>query len=71
MDWVIWSEEHKAWWRPECAGYTNELRRAGRYTELRAKEIQRRANIDGRCFNELAFKLPDEFLGLCELETHR
>jgi hypothetical protein len=28
---LIWSDEHKAWWRPDAAGYTTVRDNAGRY----------------------------------------
>lgn len=34
---VIWSEEHRAYWRPGAAGYTHHIEKAGRYTLADAK----------------------------------
>jgi hypothetical protein len=28
---LIWSGEHRAWWRPNCSGYTTEREMAGLY----------------------------------------
>lgn len=28
---LIWSNEHKAWWRPDSRGYTIDVAQAGRY----------------------------------------
>lgn len=36
MKYVIWSHEHRAWWRPDHLGYTTELREAGRYAGTEA-----------------------------------
>jgi hypothetical protein len=36
---LIWSNEHKAWWAPDRAGYTNRIARAGRYTHQEALDI--------------------------------
>ncbi len=33
MTYLIWSNEHGAWWRPGCHGYTLDIREAGRYAE--------------------------------------
>jgi hypothetical protein len=41
---VIWSEEHQAWWLPNAAGYTRELVRAGRYSRAAAETIVTEAN---------------------------
>lgn len=43
-DWLIWSVEHKAWWRKCEFGYTKKRAEAGTYTQERAEEICRRAN---------------------------
>ncbi len=40
---LIWSNEHEAWWRPNSAGYTTFLERAGRYTKDEALRICRSA----------------------------
>lgn len=42
--WLIWSNEHDAWWAPNERGYTRSRRGAGRYSYHRALEIVRRAN---------------------------
>jgi hypothetical protein len=57
---VIWSEEHGAWWLPHKMGYTRSLREAGCYTKAEADEIVANANQYVRphdVFNEVA--LPD------------
>lgn len=38
-DWVVWSNEHAAFWRPSRAGYTTFVSEAGRYTRHEAKAI--------------------------------
>ena len=56
---VIWSEEHGAWWSPGRSGYTRSLSNAGRYSKEEAQEIVTRANeylAPGR-WNEVA--IPD------------
>jgi hypothetical protein len=42
---IIWSEEHGAWWGPGEHGYTRSLRSAGRYSKEHAEEIVRDANV--------------------------
>jgi hypothetical protein len=31
-EWLIWSNEHSAWWGPECRGYPRDIASAGKYT---------------------------------------
>ena len=50
-EYLIWSEEHRAWWRPGSMGYTNQMTKSGRYTAELAAVIVRNANIGGQ-FNE-------------------
>lgn len=42
---LIWSNEHKMWWRPKSAGYTSKPEEAGRYYWEEAKSICTQANI--------------------------
>lgn len=39
MKWLIWSNEHGAWWAPNSRGYTTLLEAAGRYTKEQADVI--------------------------------
>ena len=48
--WLIWSNEHLAYWKPARCGYTTLLEEAGRYTFTEAKEIVEDANK--HCINE-------------------
>lgn len=36
---LIWSWEHRGWWRPKSYGYTADWRDAGRYSWDQAAEI--------------------------------
>jgi hypothetical protein len=39
MPYLIWSDEHEAWWRPDHRGYTTDVNEAGAYTFYEAAEI--------------------------------
>lgn len=39
VNWLVWSNEHNAWWRPNARGYTLETTEAGRYTFDEARDI--------------------------------
>lgn len=54
---LIWSEEHGAWWRPARRGYTTSIKDAGRYLLSAAEEIVRSANFGGT-FHEIAIPCP-------------
>lgn len=41
---LIWSNEHKAWWGHGHSGYTNRIENAGHYSEKEALEICNGAN---------------------------
>lgn len=41
---LIWSNEHKAWWGPNSQGYTTCMQRAGRYSREAAISICNGAN---------------------------
>lgn len=45
MEYVIWSIEHRAWWRPNSVGYCDTLSEAGRYAQGEAERIVARANL--------------------------
>jgi len=61
--WLIWSEEHGAWWAPGRSGYTRSMRKAGRYQRAEAVEIVDNANryLPEGEFNEVL--MPDLWLG--------
>ncbi len=55
---LIWSNEHVAWWRPNSCGYTVHINAAGRYSREKALEICKGANYgfyqdDGENPNEI------------------
>ena len=41
--WLIWSNEHRAWWRGGGNGYTVQVSQAGLYSEADALDICARA----------------------------
>lgn len=45
---LIWSNQHGAWWAPAERGYTQYIEEAGRYSEQRALAIVADATLDGR-----------------------
>jgi hypothetical protein len=50
---LIWSNEHRAWWRPQRQGYTSSIHEAGQYSRENALKICSNANynhfFDARC----------------------
>lgn len=62
-EFLIWSEEHRGWWKPNHCGYTGLLANAGRYAADEAERIVRNANFNGD-FREIAIPIP---AGLDEL----
>lgn len=55
---LIWSEEHGAWWKHGGCGYTDRIALAGRYPKEQADRIVDGANW-GRVFHEIAVPVPD------------
>jgi hypothetical protein len=53
---LVWSNEHQAWWRPNSAGYSTDVRNAGRYSRAEAIEISGTARNGWR----KPERLPDE-----------
>lgn len=47
MNYLIWSNEHGAWWGPNGHGYTTGLETAGRYSKERAERIAQSAGCWG------------------------
>ncbi len=42
--WVIWSNEHIAFWKPNHGGYCYKVENAGRYSFEKAREICKSGN---------------------------
>lgn len=43
VSYLIWSNEHRAWWRASSCGYTVHLAEAGRYSREQAISIASQA----------------------------
>ena len=59
---IIWSNEHQAWWRPDSHGYTRWVEDAGNYTLEEATAICKSGYMDtpsGRRKCEVMFLRPD------------
>lgn len=39
LEWLVWSNEHNAWWNPNGCGYTPSAAKAGRYSQAVADRI--------------------------------
>ena len=62
-EYLIWSNEHSAWWRPNRCGYTCVIGQAGRYSKQEARQICTRANAfidEGADPHEVAVPAPIE-----------
>lgn len=49
----IWSEEHRAYWRPDSAGYTTEIESAGLYPFEKAYDTTRHCGPEKKIYYEL------------------
>lgn len=57
---LVWSNEHGAWWRANAAGYTMHISRAGRYTREEAiKHCRGRDQEPGKPLPELPIRESD------------
>lgn len=56
-DYLIWSNEHKAWWGPQRSGYVARVEDAGVYNQTAALQISIDA-IAGRRGNEPLPEIP-------------
>lgn len=67
-EYLIWSEEHGAWWRPGGHGYTSSLAQAGRFTEAKAREISASAN-GGGTFCEVPVRYSLAMVEACKMPS--
>lgn len=65
-EYLVWSNEHRAWWRPRAAGYTIHMESAGRYTRDEAIRHSL-ARDDGNIPPEIPVRLAD----LIEVQERR
>jgi len=59
---LVWSNEHNAWWRGNRCGYTKFIDQAGRYERSEALNICRNARNgwrDGETVTEIPLRLID------------
>lgn len=63
---VIWSTEHRGWWRPARRGYTHHLAEAGAYSRDVALDICREANKRVWPPGEDQVRLPEEIMILLD-----
>lgn len=59
---LVWSNEHRAWWRPGHQGYTPNYKDAGRYSRKEALTICQMANVaisPGHAPNEVPVREAD------------
>ena len=47
MRFLVWSNEHRMWWRGNQRGYTEFIDEAGRYPRDEAARIVAKATLDG------------------------
>jgi hypothetical protein len=45
---LVWSNDHRMWWRPGHRGYTEFIDEAGRYARAEAEKIVAGATINGQ-----------------------
>lgn len=71
MTYLIWSNEHRAWWNPKSSGYTKNLDRAGRYNRAEALVICSGAR-DGWGASDIPSEIPvleDDVLKCREIDV--
>lgn len=54
MQFLIWSNQHGRWWRPDERGYTPFIEEAGPYSRPDAERIVAKATLNGRLFKAVA-----------------
>lgn len=62
MQYLIYSREHEAWWKPAERGYTTDIDQAGRYSREKAAAICEGANKHASTVQEFMHLDPDDEL---------
>lgn len=65
-EWLIWSNEHGAWWGPDQSGYYHHPIEAGRYTLERAKTLCKSRSWEDRIPPETMIHIDAVVYGLPE-----
>jgi hypothetical protein len=67
--WLLWSNDHRAWHRPDACGYTQVLKDAGRFTLERALKVCRAndyragSSLDPDCYPaEMMYPAPEAMI---------
>jgi len=69
-EYLVWSNEHRAWWRANRCGYTKVLANAGHYSRDEAIAICAHAR-DGFGAHEIPSEIPIKASDLYECQTLR
>ena len=57
---LIWSNQHGAWWGPNEKGYVQIIDFAGRYTKEQAEAIVKKSTVNGKLKTEVTNFLTGE-----------
>jgi hypothetical protein len=57
---LIWSNEHRMWWRADERGYTDSIEEAGRYPYDTAQRIVLKASVNGALLHDRTNPLTGE-----------
>ena len=60
MRYLIWSNEHRGWWKPSRHGYTTLTHRAGQFSVEEATEIVTNANRYSDKAEEVMIEAPSK-----------
>lgn len=59
---LVWSNQHGAWWGPNERGYTTVYEFAGRYTKEQAERIVNKSTLNGTLKHNECNHLTGEYL---------